>query len=162
MSPAVMAEWSKTTTGFLPVSAYDILLVISGVTSTNSCMAATLQTHLCEMLAHFFFFFEFCDTAAREIPPTVQKEGSLPCSQQPATGPYPEPKESNPQLPTLFLSGLSKCPPFRFPDPTICTNFSSPTRDTCRAHLILCRLRVLIQFDGAYNYTSSQNETTHA
>jgi hypothetical protein len=29
-------------------------------------------------------------------------EGSLPCSQQPASGPYPEPDESNPHLPTLF------------------------------------------------------------
>jgi hypothetical protein len=35
--------------------------------------------------------------------PFMEPEGSLQCSQQPATGPYPEPDASNPQLPTLFL-----------------------------------------------------------
>jgi len=30
-------------------------------------------------------------------------EGSLPSPQQPATGPYPEPDESNPHFLTLFL-----------------------------------------------------------
>jgi hypothetical protein len=34
----------------------------------------------------------------------MESEGSLRCSQEPATGPYPEPDESSPQLPTLFLS----------------------------------------------------------
>jgi hypothetical protein len=28
--------------------------------------------------------------------------GSLLCSQEPATGPYPEPVDSSPDLPTLF------------------------------------------------------------
>jgi hypothetical protein len=32
----------------------------------------------------------------------MEPECSLSCSQQPATGPYPEPDESTPHLPTLF------------------------------------------------------------
>jgi len=33
----------------------------------------------------------------------MEPEGSVLCSQEPATGPCYEPDESNPQLPTLFL-----------------------------------------------------------
>jgi hypothetical protein len=32
----------------------------------------------------------------------MEPEGSLPCSQGPATSPYPEPDESSQQFPTLF------------------------------------------------------------
>jgi hypothetical protein len=32
----------------------------------------------------------------------MEPDGPLPCSQQPATGPYPEPDASNPHIPTLF------------------------------------------------------------
>jgi hypothetical protein len=32
----------------------------------------------------------------------MESEGSLPYSQQPVTGPYPEPDASSPHLPTLF------------------------------------------------------------
>jgi hypothetical protein len=32
----------------------------------------------------------------------MEPEVSLPCSQEPATGSYPKPDESNPQLPTIL------------------------------------------------------------
>jgi hypothetical protein len=38
----------------------------------------------------------------KKFPAFLESEVSLPCSQQPATGPYPEPHASSPQVLTLF------------------------------------------------------------
>jgi hypothetical protein len=42
-------------------------------------------------------------SASQEIfPPFVEPEASLPCSQDPATDPYPEPDEPSPHLQPCF------------------------------------------------------------
>jgi hypothetical protein len=42
-------------------------------------------------------------STSQEIPRLLMEpEGSLPCSQQPATGPYPEPHVSSPHLSNQF------------------------------------------------------------
>jgi len=38
----------------------------------------------------------------KKFPPGVKPKGSVPCSQDPATGPYAQPNESSPHLPSLF------------------------------------------------------------
>jgi hypothetical protein len=42
-------------------------------------------------------------SVAQEFPNIKQLEDSLPCSQEAATDRYPEPDESSPYHPTLFL-----------------------------------------------------------
>jgi len=41
-------------------------------------------------------------SASKKFPDFMDPEGSLPCSQEPATGPYPKPDGSSPHLSTLF------------------------------------------------------------
>jgi len=41
-------------------------------------------------------------TQSRNSSPFMKPEGSLLCSQEPATNPYPEPDESSPEPPSLL------------------------------------------------------------
>jgi hypothetical protein len=95
----------------------------------------------------------------------MEPEGSLPCSQEPSTDPYPETDRSNPYHPILrsililsthlhvglpsglFLSG--------FPTNILHTFLVSPISATCPAHLILLHLIILIMFGEEYKLLKS-------
>jgi hypothetical protein len=55
-----------------------------------------LHTHsLTDSMMHNIIWKADCHSAYQKYPFFIDPEGSLPCSQKPATGPYPEPAESS-------------------------------------------------------------------
>jgi hypothetical protein len=92
----------------------------------------------------------------------MEPEGSLPCSQEPSTGPYPEPDQSSPYHPILSLrsililstylclghpSGLFRS---SFPTNMLYELLFSPIRATFPTHLILLDLIILNIFGKEY------------
>jgi hypothetical protein len=76
----------------------------------------------------------------------MEPEGSLPCSQKPSTGPYPEPDQSNPYHPILSILILSThlrltlpsgLLPSAFPTNILYAFFFYPIRATCPGILTL-------------------------
>jgi hypothetical protein len=106
-------------------------------------------------------FLRSCQLCSPSRTPQLFMEagGSIPCSQEPSTGPYPEPYQSNPLHPILSLlrpililsnhlrlglpSGLF---PSRIPTNNLCAFLFSPILATCSAHLILLDLIIFISF----------------
>jgi hypothetical protein len=86
----------------------------------------------------------------KNFPASMEPEGSLSCSQEPSTGPYPEPDKSNPYHLILTLSthlrlGLpSGLFPSGFPTNILYAFLFSSIRTTCPAHLILLEITWLL------------------
>jgi hypothetical protein len=96
----------------VPWSRYDLSLphplqFISQLPSCHStvyCLRFS-QHHKINLLTELRPFWEAANCAAiQEIPSNFKElEGSSPCSQEPSTGPYPEPVRSSPYHPILSL-----------------------------------------------------------
>jgi hypothetical protein len=84
----------------------------------------------------------------------MELEGSLPCSQEPATGPYPETDKSRPQSPTLYLyiPILSSHLHLGLPSSlfSLYEFLASPTLCTRPAHVIVLDFITLIIFGEQY------------
>jgi hypothetical protein len=98
----------------------------------------------------------------------MEPEGSISCPQEPSTGPYPEPYQSNPlhSIPS-YISKIhfNIVHPLRFGLPSVLfqsgfpTNvlhafLFSPIRATCSAHLILLDLLIVTILGEEYKLCS--------
>jgi len=99
----------------------------------------------------------------RDSPLFMESEGSLQCSQEPATGLYPQPNASGPHISLRPILILIHIYAFVFRvvsflqvfQPQYWMHFSALIRATCFSNIILLNLTILITFSEVFNLRSS-------
>jgi hypothetical protein len=133
-----------------------VLQIVKFIVTGILILFAHLLTYLCTELS---LSWEAANCATiQEIPSNFKEpESSSQCSQEPSTGPYPEPVRSSPHHPNLSLRSIlilsthlrlglpSGFFPSGFPTNILYAFLVSPIRATWPAHLIIIDLSILTQ-----------------